>query len=217
MKLPLWTTSCQHLWGPLAKVGSSAKFGVVVFKASILDSLVGGPSAKVGSSAKFGVVVFKASMLDSLGGPLAKVGSSAKFGVVVCKSSIFNSLGGGSISQSRFICQVLCSGMQGIYSRFTGGPSVKEGSSANYEHTSKFTLASHRSFLRKTNEPNPEVNESLNLDETLNFTKKHYRDRSFNHAIFRCTSCYTSHVDPGGLRPLKYWCRILCSCFKYPA
>ena len=48
---------------PLAKVGLSAKFGVVVCKASILDSL-GGPSAKEGLSAKFGVVVFKASMND---------------------------------------------------------------------------------------------------------------------------------------------------------
>ena len=97
-----------HWLGPSAKVGLSAKFGVLVFKASILDSLgvsigqsrficqfwctgiqgiyalfigVGGPLAKVGSSAKFGVLVFKASILDSLGGPLAKVGSSAKFGV----------------------------------------------------------------------------------------------------------------------------------------
>ena len=37
-------------WGPLAKVGFSAKFGVVVFKASILNSM-GGPLGKVGSSA----------------------------------------------------------------------------------------------------------------------------------------------------------------------
>ena len=44
-----------------------------------------------------------------LGGPLAKVGSSAKFCVVVCKSSLFWYW--GSIGQSRFICQVLCSGM----------------------------------------------------------------------------------------------------------
>ena len=51
----------------MANIGSSAMFGVAVFKASILDSL-GGPSAKVGSSAKFGVTVFKASILDSLGG-----------------------------------------------------------------------------------------------------------------------------------------------------
>ena len=45
-----------YYWGdPLAKVGLSAKSGVVVFTASILNSL-GGPSAKVGSSGKFGVL-----------------------------------------------------------------------------------------------------------------------------------------------------------------
>ena len=91
----------------------------------------GGPSAKVGSSAKFGVLVFKASILDSLGGPLAKVGSSAKFGVVVFKASMLYSLG-GSIGQSRFICQVWCTGIQGIYSQFTGGPLAKVGSSAKF-------------------------------------------------------------------------------------
>ena len=48
--------------GPSAKVCSSAKFGVAVFKESILDSL-GGQSAKVGLSAKFCVPVFKASLL----------------------------------------------------------------------------------------------------------------------------------------------------------
>ena len=63
--------------GPLVKVGSSAKFGVAVFKASILYSQ-GGPLAKVGSSAKLGVPVFKASLLDYPGGPSAKVCSSAK-------------------------------------------------------------------------------------------------------------------------------------------
>ena len=45
-------------------------------------------------------------------GPLAKVGLSAKFGVAVIKASMLDSLGGGSISQSRFICQVLCTGRQ---------------------------------------------------------------------------------------------------------
>ena len=54
--------SSINLGGPSAKVGLSAKFGVAVFKASILDSL-GGPSAKVCLSAKFCVLVFKASML----------------------------------------------------------------------------------------------------------------------------------------------------------
>ena len=109
--------------GSLAKVGSSAKFGVAVFKASILNSLVGGPLAKVGLTANFGVLVFKASLLYYPGGsicqsmfiwqvlctgiqgicalllgdPLAKVGSSAKFGLVVFKASILDSLGGPSV------------------------------------------------------------------------------------------------------------------------
>ena len=76
--------------GPLAKVGLSAKFGVAVFKASMLDSLGGGPSAKVGSSAKFGVVIFQSSILDYPGeeGPSAKVCSSAKFCVLVFKANI---------------------------------------------------------------------------------------------------------------------------------
>ena len=76
------------LGGPSANAGSSAKFGVAVFKASILDYLDGGPSAKVRLSAKFGVAVFNASMLSSLRGPLSKVGSSAKFCVLVFKANI---------------------------------------------------------------------------------------------------------------------------------
>ena len=72
----------------MAKVGLSAKFGVVVFKASILNWL-GGPLAKVGSSAKFGVAVFKASILYSLGGVhLAKVCSS-KCSPVLCRFQIY--------------------------------------------------------------------------------------------------------------------------------
>ena len=54
--------SSINLGDPSAKVCLSAKFGVAVFKASILDSL-GGPFAKVCLSAKFCVLVFKASML----------------------------------------------------------------------------------------------------------------------------------------------------------
>ena len=70
--------------GLSAKVGSSAKFCVLVFKASVLN--YGGPSAKVGLSAKFGIAVFKASLLESpCGGPLAKVSSFAKFGGLVFK------------------------------------------------------------------------------------------------------------------------------------
>ena len=56
----------------LGKVGSSAKFGIAVFKGSILNSL-GGPSAKVGLSAKFGGAVYNASILNLLGVPSAKI------------------------------------------------------------------------------------------------------------------------------------------------
>ena len=41
MKLLFLATRCQYQLGPLAKVGLSGKFGVVVFKSSILDSLGG--------------------------------------------------------------------------------------------------------------------------------------------------------------------------------
>ena len=57
--------------GPLAKVCSSAKFGVVVFKACILIS-EGGPSAKVCFSAKCCVLIFKPSMLYLWGVHLPK-------------------------------------------------------------------------------------------------------------------------------------------------
>ena len=68
----------------------------------------------------------------TLGGPLAKVCLSAKFGVAVFKASILDSLG-VSIGQSRFICQILCTGIQGIYALFIGlGPSAKVGSSAKF-------------------------------------------------------------------------------------
>ena len=119
----------------MAKVGSSAKLCVPVFKASLFN-YPGGPSAKVCSSAKFcvlvfklGVPVFKVSLLDYLGGPLAKVGLSANFGVLVFKASLLYYLG-GSTCQSMFICQVLCTGIQGIYALLMGGPSAKVGLSA---------------------------------------------------------------------------------------
>ena len=87
MQLPFLTTRCQSRFvcrvqssgiqgiysqftgggGPLAKVGSSAKFCVAVLKAYILN-LWGGPLAKVGSSANLGVLVFKASLLYYPGG-----------------------------------------------------------------------------------------------------------------------------------------------------
>ena len=59
---------------------------------------------------------------------------------------IYALLIGGSINQSRFVCQVWCSSIQGIYSQFSGDPLAKEGLSAKYEHTSKITLASQKVF-----------------------------------------------------------------------
>ena len=61
-------------------------FGVIVFKKFIL--VLGGPLATVGLSANFGVLVFKASLLYYLGGPSAKVYLSAKFCVQVFKASM---------------------------------------------------------------------------------------------------------------------------------
>ena len=74
---------------PAAKVGSSAKFCVVVCKSSLLWYWEG-PLAKVSSSAKFCVVVCKSSLLWYQGGSLAKEGLSAKFGLAVFKVSLLN-------------------------------------------------------------------------------------------------------------------------------
>ena len=54
-----------------------------------------------------------------MGGPSAKVCSSAKCCVLAFKASMLYL--GGSIGQSRFICQVLCTGIQGSYALFVGG------------------------------------------------------------------------------------------------
>ena len=42
-------------------------------------TILGSPSAKIGSSAKFCVLLFKVSLVYLGGGPLAKEGSSAKY------------------------------------------------------------------------------------------------------------------------------------------
>ena len=101
-----------------AKVGSSANFGILVIKASLFYYL-GGPSAKVCLSAKFCVLVFKAAMLYSWGVLLAKEGLSAKFGVVVFKAFLLY-YPGGSIGQSRFVCWLWCTGIDGIYALLLG-------------------------------------------------------------------------------------------------
>ena len=115
--------------GPSAKVGSSAKSCVLVFKSSLLYYL-GGPLAKICSSAKSCILVFKSSLLYYLGGSSAKVGSSPKFCVLVFKSSL-SSTTQGAICQIMFIRQVLCTGVQGIYAVF-GGSSAKVGLFAKF-------------------------------------------------------------------------------------
>ena len=57
------------------------------------------------------------------------------------------SIGGGGTGQS-VMKLIQCSGLPEIHAQLLGHPSAK------YEHTSKFTLASQRSFLRKTNKFN---------------------------------------------------------------
>ena len=57
---------------------------------------------------------------DGVGGPSVKIGSSAKLCVLIFKASLFV-FPGESICQSIFICQVWCSGIQGMYSQFRGG------------------------------------------------------------------------------------------------
>ena len=56
------------------------------------------------------------------------------------------SIGGGGWSQS--VMKIIwCNGLPEIHAQLVGGPSAKVGMSAKYEHTSKFNLASQRSFL----------------------------------------------------------------------
>ena len=80
-------------------------------------SAFGGPSAKGGSSAKLCVLVFKASLLY-YGGSIFQ---SVCLPSVMYWHSRHLCCIGGSIGQSRFICQVLCTGIQGIYALFVWG------------------------------------------------------------------------------------------------
>ena len=98
----------------MAKVGSSAAVGVVIFKTSIFDLLVS-PSDKISFSVKFGVAVFKESIPNSLGGPPAKVCSSAKFCVVVFKASLLYYPGGHLPSFEYQFSRNLCSMTWGLH------------------------------------------------------------------------------------------------------
>ena len=75
--------------------------------------------SKVGSSAKFCVVVYKSSLLWYWGviGQRRIICQVLCSGMQVISATGT----GGSISQSRFICQVLCSGIQVISALVLGG------------------------------------------------------------------------------------------------
>ena len=85
----VFTASLLWYWGG-ASIGQSRFICQVLFSGmQVISALVlGSPLATLGLSAKFCVVVFKASLLWYLGGSLAKVGSSANYCVVVCRSSL---------------------------------------------------------------------------------------------------------------------------------
>ena len=68
--------------------------------------------AKLGSSANFGVLVIKASLFYYLGGHLPKYVYLPSF--VYWYSRQLCSIHGGFFCQRRFVCQVWCSGIQGI-------------------------------------------------------------------------------------------------------
>ena len=99
--------------GPSAKVCLSAKCCVLAFKASL--QYPGSPLPKYPHLPS--VMYWYSRHLCSIcwGGPLAKLGSSAKFGVLVFKASMINSLAGGPFAKVLFICQVVCTGIQGKY------------------------------------------------------------------------------------------------------
>ena len=96
-------------------------------------SVLGGSSAKVGLSAKFGVAVFKASILDLLWGvhwpkKVHLPNMNTLLNLLLLHRRSFHTgiqgisalLPGGSICQSLFVCQVLCTGIQGIYALLRG-------------------------------------------------------------------------------------------------
>ena len=118
----VFKASLLWYWGWRSIGQSKVIFQVLCIGMQVISALVlGGPLDRLGLSAKFGVLVFKASLLWYLGrGPLAKIGSSSKFCVVVFKASLLWYLW-GSIGQNRVICQDLCSGIQGISALVPGG------------------------------------------------------------------------------------------------
>ena len=89
-----------------------------------------GPSAKVCSSAKFCVLVLKASLLYYLWHPSAKYVHLQRLLYEYSRQLFSIQDGWGSIGQSRFVCLFRCTGYQCIYTLLPGG-SIGQSSSAN--------------------------------------------------------------------------------------
>ena len=82
---------------------------------------LGGPSAKVGSSANYCVLVFKASLLYYPGGSICQSMFVCQVFVYWYSRHLFLDFTGGSIGHSRFICQFWCTCIQGISALYTQG------------------------------------------------------------------------------------------------
>ena len=109
----------SHFGGPI----SQSRFICQVWCSSIqgiYSRFMGGPLAKVGSSAKFWCTGIQGiSALSPRGVHLPKYVCLPSF--VYQYSRHLCSINGGSISQSRLICQVGCTGIQGISALLPGG------------------------------------------------------------------------------------------------
>ena len=132
LKNPKWLPNTSHniypmmhCWGWGTSAGRSARSDVILHLAKCTEIVIAILDYYMLVSGVLGVLRGVTSDMT------VQCCLSANFGVLVFKASFLNWLG-GFIGQSRFMCQVWCSSIQGIYSQFTWGPSAKVGLSANF-------------------------------------------------------------------------------------
>ena len=120
----------------------------MVFQRSMLDWRRGGVCLHWCLCIHLYVKCSWCSGLPEIYGQLEEEVGSDCTGVVVCHASMVD----WRRQQGQSVMKIMwCNGLPELHALLLGGPSAKVGSSAKYEHTSKFTLASQRSFLQKTN------------------------------------------------------------------
>ena len=109
-----------YWWGPLPKVGSSAMCCVLLFMASLSGTGVWGVHWLKWAHLPLFVYWYSRHRCSGTGGSISQ---SRFICHVVCTGmqGISALLPGGSIGQGRFICQVLCAGIQGISALVLGG------------------------------------------------------------------------------------------------